>query len=65
MAMAYPAGQPADRTLLYLHGGGFVSGVTLQHVVMVAYLTRTTRIADEITYGIIFHIGEVILKGET
>jgi len=35
-----PQDSPADRALLYLHGGGFVFGVTPQHVTMVAGLAR-------------------------
>ena len=38
--MAHPAEQPADQALVYLHGGGFVYGVTPQHIGMVAYLAR-------------------------
>lgn len=36
-----PHNSPRDRALLYLHGGGFVFGVTPQHMVMVAHLART------------------------
>jgi len=36
-----PQDSPPDRALLYLHGGGFVFGVTPQHVAMVAHLART------------------------
>jgi acetyl esterase/lipase len=35
-----PQNSPQDQALLYLHGGGFVFGVTPQHVGMVAYLAR-------------------------
>ncbi len=35
-----PQNSPRDRALLYLHGGGFVYGVTPQHIGMVAYLAR-------------------------
>lgn len=35
-----PQNSPPDRALLYLHGGGFVFGVTPQHIGMVAYLAR-------------------------
>jgi acetyl esterase/lipase len=31
---------PRDQALVYLHGGGFVYGVTPQHIGMVAYLAR-------------------------
>jgi monoterpene epsilon-lactone hydrolase len=37
-----PAGAPADQVILYLHGGGFVLGVTPQHPRMVAYLVQKT-----------------------
>lgn len=36
-----PQGSPPDRALLYLHGGGFVYGVTPQHIGLVARLART------------------------
>ncbi|MCX7669730.1 MAG: alpha/beta hydrolase [Anaerolineae bacterium] len=36
-----PQGSPPHRALVYLHGGGFVYGVTPQHVGMVARLART------------------------
>ena len=39
-----PQGSPPDQALLYLHGGGFVYGVTPQHIEMVAYLARTMGI---------------------
>ena len=35
-----PQNSPQDQALLYLHGGGFVYGVTPQHIGMVAYLAR-------------------------
>ena len=35
-----PQNSPKDRVLLYLHGGGFVFGLTPQHLQMVAYLAR-------------------------
>jgi acetyl esterase/lipase len=35
-----PQDSPSDQALVYLHGGGFVYGVTPQHVGMVAYLAR-------------------------
>ncbi|MCX7623243.1 MAG: alpha/beta hydrolase [Thermomicrobium sp.] len=35
-----PAGAPEDQVLLYLHGGGFVFGLSAQHVAMVAELAR-------------------------
>lgn len=35
-----PQGSPSDQALVYLHGGGFVFGVTPQHLGMVAYLAR-------------------------
>ena len=35
-----PQGSPQDQALVYLHGGGFVYGVTPQHIGMVAYLAR-------------------------
>ncbi len=34
-----PPNAPADRVLLYLHGGGFVFGLSAQHLAMVAELT--------------------------
>lgn len=35
-----PDNSPSDRVLLYLHGGGFVFGLTAPHVEMVAYLCQ-------------------------
>jgi monoterpene epsilon-lactone hydrolase len=35
-----PPSTPEDRVLLYLHGGGFVLGVTHLHIQMVAYLAK-------------------------
>jgi acetyl esterase/lipase len=35
-----PPGAPGDRVLLYLHGGGFVLGITHLHLHMVAYLAN-------------------------
>ena len=35
-----PDGSPADRALLYLHGGGFVYGQTVPHLQLGAYLAR-------------------------
>jgi len=35
-----PQNSPADRALLYLHGGGFVYGLTPQHIQMVASLAQ-------------------------
>ena len=35
-----PQNSPRDQALIYLHGGGFVYGVTPQHMGMVAYLAR-------------------------
>jgi epsilon-lactone hydrolase len=35
-----PQGCPIERVLLYLHGGGFVYGLTPQHLRMVEYLAR-------------------------
>ncbi|MBX3084490.1 MAG: alpha/beta hydrolase [Anaerolineae bacterium] len=35
-----PQHSPADHVLLYLHGGGFVLGLTSLHLQMVAYLVR-------------------------
>jgi monoterpene epsilon-lactone hydrolase len=35
-----PPGAPQDRVLLYLHGGGFVLGITHLHLHMVAYLAN-------------------------
>jgi monoterpene epsilon-lactone hydrolase len=35
-----PEGAPPDRALLYLHGGGFVFGLSGQHIEMAAYLAR-------------------------
>lgn len=37
-----PPDSPADRALLYLHGGGFVLGLTPLHLQMVAYLAQKT-----------------------
>jgi acetyl esterase/lipase len=39
-----PQDSPADRALVYLHGGGFVFGVTPQHVAMVAHLARAVGV---------------------
>lgn len=39
-----PQNSPPDRALVYLHGGGFVYGVTPQHLGMVAHLARTLGI---------------------
>lgn len=39
-----PQHSPRDQALAYLHGGGFVFGVTPQHIGMVAYLARTMGI---------------------
>ena len=36
-----PQNSPRDQALVYLHGGGFVFGVTPPHIGMVAYLART------------------------
>jgi acetyl esterase/lipase len=36
-----PQGSPPNQALVYLHGGGFVYGVTPQHIAMVAHLART------------------------
>lgn len=36
-----PQGSPPNQALVYLHGGGFVLGVTPQHIGMVAHLART------------------------
>ncbi len=36
----FPAGGPSDQVLLYLHGGGFVFGLTPQHLRMGEYLSR-------------------------
>ncbi len=36
-----PQGSPPNQALVYLHGGGFVYGVTPQHITMVAHLART------------------------
>ena len=38
-----PPGSLRDRVLLYLHGGGFVFGLTPQHLEMVAYLAKKMR----------------------
>jgi monoterpene epsilon-lactone hydrolase len=35
-----PANGPGNRVLLYLHGGGFVYGLTPQHLQMAAYLAQ-------------------------
>jgi len=35
-----PQDSPQDQALVYLHGGGFVFGVTPQHIGMVAHLAR-------------------------
>ncbi|MDX1614416.1 MAG: alpha/beta hydrolase [Candidatus Promineifilaceae bacterium] len=35
-----PRDSPADRALLYLHGGSFILGLTSLHLEMVAYLAR-------------------------
>jgi epsilon-lactone hydrolase len=35
-----PQNSPADQALIYLHGGGFVMGVSPPHLQMVAYLAR-------------------------
>ncbi len=35
-----PHNSPPDQALIYLHGGGFVYGVTPQHITMVAHLAR-------------------------
>ncbi len=35
-----PHNSPPDQALVYLHGGGFVYGVTPQHITMLAYLAR-------------------------
>jgi acetyl esterase/lipase len=35
-----PQDSPKDKVLLYLHGGGFVYGLTPLHLVMVAYLAQ-------------------------
>jgi epsilon-lactone hydrolase len=39
-----PQNSPKDRALLYLHGGGFVFGLTPPHLEMVAYLARKMSI---------------------
>ncbi len=39
-----PLGSPEDRVLLYLHGGGFVLGLTPQHLTMVADLSQRAGI---------------------
>ena len=39
-----PDDSPADRVLLYLHGGGFVYGLTAPHLAMVAYLCKRIRV---------------------
>lgn len=35
-----PQNSPGDKVLLYFHGGGFVYGLTPQHIEMVAYLAQ-------------------------
>ena len=35
-----PQDSPPDQALVYLHGGGFVYGVTPQHIALVAHLAR-------------------------
>jgi acetyl esterase/lipase len=35
-----PQNSPKDRVLLYFHGGGFVYGMTPQHIQMLAYLAQ-------------------------
>ena len=42
--MAHPQKQLPDHVLLYLHGGGFVYGLTPQHLEMVAYLAQKINI---------------------
>lgn len=37
-----PAGRASDQTVLYLHGGGFVYGLTPPHMQMGAYLAQKT-----------------------
>jgi epsilon-lactone hydrolase len=39
-----PQNSPADQVLLYLHGGGFVYGLTPPHLEMVAYLAQKMSI---------------------
>jgi acetyl esterase/lipase len=39
-----PQNSPPDQVLLYLHGGGFVYGLTPQHLEMVAYLAQKINI---------------------
>ncbi len=39
-----PQNSPAGRVLLYLHGGGFVYGLTPPHLEMVAYLAQKMSI---------------------
>ena len=39
-----PKNSPADQVLLYLHGGGFVYGLTPLHLEMVAYLAQKMSI---------------------
>jgi epsilon-lactone hydrolase len=39
-----PQNSPNDQALLYLHGGGFVFGLTPPHLEMVAYLAQTMGI---------------------
>lgn len=39
-----PEGSPADRALLYLHGGGFVHGVSSLHLQMVAALAQKMNV---------------------
>jgi len=38
--MAHPQNSPNDQALLYLHGGGFVFGLTPPHLEMLAYLAQ-------------------------
>ncbi|MCZ2114522.1 MAG: alpha/beta hydrolase [Anaerolineae bacterium] len=38
-----PNDSPADRAILYLHGGGFVYGQTLLHLEMGAYLAQKSN----------------------
>lgn len=40
MRMAHPPNIPTDSVLLYLHGGGFVFGLTPLHLNMGAYLAH-------------------------
>jgi acetyl esterase/lipase len=39
-----PHGSPADQVLLYLHGGGFIFGLSSRHRAMIAWLARTMGI---------------------